>query len=141
MKRTLMNKFKIEFLKSGKVTVLFSDNITEKKEMFDDEEITKFKYDMYRITLNNRTNLAEDIESNYDIWLQFAKDSEYEKLATGIRTKRDKLLTETDWTQVTDTVLSEEKQEEYKTYRQELRDITQQDEFPYKVTFPKKPKE
>lgn len=133
------NKFKIEFLKNGRVSVLFFDNISKVTENFENEEIEKYKYEMYRITLNNRTNLAEDIENNYDTWLQFAKDCEYEKLATEIRTKRDKLLTQTDWTQVTDTVLSIEKQEEYKTYRQHLRDITEQEEFPYKVTFPAKP--
>lgn len=133
------NKFKIEFLKNGRVSVLFFDNISKVTENFENEEIEKYKYEMYRITLNNRTNLAEDIENNYDTWLQFAKDCEYEKLATEIRTKRDKLLTQTDWTQVTDTVLSIEKQEEYKTYRQQLRDITEQKNFPYKVTFPAKP--
>ncbi|MCI8470415.1 MAG: hypothetical protein HFJ35_02825 [Clostridia bacterium] len=96
---------------------------------------------MYRITLNNRKKLKQDIENNYDTWLQFAKNTEHEKLATEIREKRDKLLTETDWTQVTDTVLSVEKQEEYKNYRQALRDITEQEEFPYKVIFPEKPEE
>lgn len=133
------NKFKIENVRNGKITVLFSDNITEIREIFEDEETTQYEYDMYKITLNNRINLAEDIENNYNMWLQFAKDCEYEKLATEIRTKRDKLLTETDWTQVADTVLSEEKQEEYKNYRQQLRDITEQEEFPYMVKFPLKP--
>lgn len=133
------NKFKIEFLKNGRVSVLFFDNITKMTENFENEEIEKYNYDMYRITLNNRTNLQEDIQNNYDTWLQFAKDCEYERLATEIRAKRDKLLTQTDWTQVTDTVLSIEKQEEYKTYRQQLRDITEQKDFPYKVTFPIKP--
>ena len=127
------NNFKLENINNRKIMICFFDNIIEKEEMF--------YYDMYRITLNNRTNLIEDIENNYETWLQFAKNHEYENLATEIRTKRDELLAETDWTQVTDTVLSIEKQKEYKIYRQELRDITEQDEFPYKVTFPKKPKE
>ena len=136
---TKPNKFEIELLKNGKITVIFFDNITEITEIFEDEETTKYEYDMYKITLNNRINLAEDIENNYNMWLQFAKDCEYEKLATEIRTRRDKLLTETDWTQVTDTVLSDQKQEEYKNYRQQLRDITEQEDFPHKVVFPSKP--
>ena len=127
------NKFIIENYRNGKVTISFFDNITEKEKLF--------YYDMYRITLNNRTNLEQDIEDNYDTWLQFAKDCEYEKLETEIRAKRDKLLTQTDWTQVTDTVLSEEKQEEYKNYRQKLRDITKQEGFPYIIKFPLKPVE
>lgn len=125
------NKFEIEDFRNEKVIVSFFDNIQKQEDMY--------FYDMYRITLNNRPNLAEDIEINYDMWLQFAKESEHEKLATKIRTKRDKLLTETDWTQVTDTVLSSKKQEEYKAYRQKLRDITEQEGFPYKVKFPVKP--
>ena len=135
------NKFKIESLENGKVAVSFFDNIVEQEVMRMNEKQTIYVYDMYKIIIENRPNLEQDIQNNYDIWLQFAKDSEYKKLAEEIRTKRDKLLTETDWTQVTDTVLNAEKQREYKEYRQQLRDITEQEEFPYHVIFPKNPKE
>jgi len=137
---TKPNKIKIEEI-GNKCTVSFFDNIQEVEETIEDETVTKYIYDMYKTTLNNRGNLAEDIENNFEIWLQFAKDSEYKKLAEQIRTKRDKLLTETDWTQVTDTVLSNEKQQEYKIYRQQLRDITEQKNFPYSVVFPENPQE
>lgn len=129
------NKFKIEGLENGKVAVSFFDNIVEEEK----EEATVYKYNTYRIATENRPNLEEDIEVNYDVWLQFAKDNEYKKLAEEIRNKRDKLLTDTDWTQVTDTVLNLEKQQEYKQYRQQLRDITAQEDFPYHVVFPEKP--
>lgn len=137
---TKPNKIEIEEI-GNKCTVSFFDNIQEVEETIEDETVTKYIYDMYKTTLNNRGNLAEDIENNFEIWLQFAKDSEYKKLAEQIRTKRDKLLTETDWTQVTDTVLSNEKQQEYKIYRQQLRDITEQKNFPYSVVFPENPQE
>ena len=75
------NKFIIENYRNGKVTISFFDNITEKEKLF--------YYDMYRITLNNRTNLEQDIEDNYDEWLQFAKDCEYEKLATEMKAMRE----------------------------------------------------
>lgn len=135
------NKLKIESLENGKITVYFFDNIVEQKVTRMNEKETIYVYDMYQITIENRPNLEEDIQNNFDIWLQFAKDCEYEKLAAEIRNKRDNLLTQTDWTQVTDTVLNTEKQQEYKEYRQQLRDITEQQEFPYKVVFPKNPKE
>lgn len=125
--------FEIEDLRNGKMAVSFFDNIEEKEDVY--------SYDMYRIVVNDRDNLFKDIENNYDLWLQFAKDSEYQKLATEVREKRDRLLTETDWTQVVDTALNANKQEEYKLYRQELRDITEQEGFPYKVVFPVKPME
>lgn len=134
-------KLRMEREEKGKITVYFFDNIVEQKVTRMNEKETIYVYDMYQIIIENRPNLEEDIEANYDIWLKFAKDYEYEKLATEIRTKRDNLLTQTDWTQVTDTVLNTEKQQEYKEYRQQLRDITEQQEFPYKVVFPKNPKE
>jgi hypothetical protein len=40
-----------------------------------------------------------------------------------LRLKRDALLTESDWTQVNDSPLSDVKKTEWATYRQELRDL------------------
>jgi hypothetical protein len=40
-----------------------------------------------------------------------------------LRLKRDALLTESDWTQVNDSPLSDTKKAEWATYRQELRDL------------------
>ena len=40
-----------------------------------------------------------------------------------VRMDRDKLLAESDWTVMPDSPLSTSKQNEWKTYRQELRDI------------------
>ena len=58
------------------------------------------------------------------------------ELATKIRTKRNSLLSETDYLLMPDYPISEEYLEKVKEYRQQLRDITKQDEFPTKVTFP-----
>ncbi len=133
------NELEIEYLENGKITVSFFGNIVEQEVIRMNEKQTIYVYDMYKIIIENRPNLEQDIQNNYDIWLQFAKDCEYEKLAAEVRNKRDKLLNETDWTQVTDTVLNTEKQQEYKEYRQQLRDITEQQEFPYVVVFPEMP--
>tara|TARA_B100001248_G_scaffold151182_1_gene113586 strand:+ start:510 stop:878 length:369 start_codon:yes stop_codon:yes gene_type:complete len=59
--------------------------------------------------------------------------------ADSIRIQRDQLLEKSDWTQSNDVVLTNDA--EWKTYRQELRDITTQENFPTDVTFPTKPKE
>ena len=40
-----------------------------------------------------------------------------------LRLKRDALLTESDWTQVNDSPLTDTKKAEWATYRQELRDL------------------
>ena len=42
-----------------------------------------------------------------------------------VRMERDKLLAESDWTVMPDSPLSTSKQNEWKTYRQSLRDIPQ----------------
>lgn len=43
---------------------------------------------------------------------------------------RDSLLEESDWTQMPDSPLSEERKGAWAEYRQELRDITKQEGFP-----------
>jgi hypothetical protein len=55
-----------------------------------------------------------------------------------IRDKRDKLLTATDWTQVTDSPLTDENKEEWREYRQKLRDITKDEDLSLQM-FPESP--
>lgn len=55
-----------------------------------------------------------------------------------IREKRNRLLFECDWTQLTDSPLSVEKREEWAIYRQELRDITNYPS-PYSIIWPNEP--
>ena len=56
-----------------------------------------------------------------------------------VRLQRNRLLTETDWTQFNDSPLSEESKLDWKVYRQELRDITEQEGFPHNIIWPTKP--
>ncbi|WP_082603516.1 tail fiber assembly protein [Flavobacterium sp. Root901] len=46
-----------------------------------------------------------------------------------LRTTRNTLLTDSDWTQLEDSPLSEEKKTEWKNYRQKLRDLTNLDDL------------
>lgn len=55
------------------------------------------------------------------------------------REERNKLLAESDWTQLPSSPLSSEKKAEWETYRQSLRNITEQAGFPYEVNWPNKP--
>lgn len=52
------------------------------------------------------------------------------------RKKRNDLLLESDWTQVPDAPVD---QAAWATYRQLLRDITAQDNFPFDITWPNPP--
>lgn len=53
--------------------------------------------------------------------------------------QRNRLLFESDWTQLPDSPLSTEIQTQWKTYRQALRDITDQSGFPDTVIWPVRP--
>ena len=55
-----------------------------------------------------------------------------------IRETRNSLLSECDWTQFQDSPITGSKLTEWQTYRQSLRDVTNQ-ENPYNITWPTKP--
>ena len=56
--------------------------------------------------------------------------------ASDIRSQRNVLLTQSDWTQVADAPVD---QQAWATYRQALRDVTQQPGFPIQITWPTQP--
>lgn len=156
-------KFNIENLGNGKLTVSFFDNIVEQEvSQLDSEKKTIiYTYDMYKIELNNRPNLSEEIEQKFESWLDFAKDCEYMQLAAQVREKRNALLAETDKEMCIDRMGIEIPEEintvnlltvvtnvfkgisnilnnKMSKYRQELRDITKQEGFPYNIVWPTK---
>lgn len=55
------------------------------------------------------------------------------------RSKRDALLTKTDWTQLYDAQVPDNIRATYATYRQALRDVPQQTGFPNTITWPTDP--
>ena len=61
------------------------------------------------------------------------------ELAAEVRAQRDKLLAETDWTQVLDAPIDAASREEYRTYRQALRDVPEQAGFLESVVWPELP--
>ncbi len=56
-----------------------------------------------------------------------------------IRFNRDKMLLESDWTQLPDSPLSDSKKAEWATYRQTLRDLTDNIDSFGSVTYPDAP--
>ena len=80
--------------------------------------------------------LKKFVEIEVDI-----KDSTEQELLNKTSTsknRRNQLLTDSDWTSLTDTQLTDEKKAEATTYRQALRDLPTQEGFP-NVEFPTKP--
>ena len=58
---------------------------------------------------------------------------------TDERSERDALLSQSDWTVMPDSPLSDSKKTEWKTYRQALRDVPAQSGFPNNITWPTEP--
>lgn len=83
--------------------------------------------------------LDEEYKEELELQLAEWKAGENDRLWTAIRLKRDKLITETDWTQLSDISLSPELKESYRTYRQTLRDLPNTYSDPRDVVFPEKP--
>ena len=98
---------------------------------------TKYKTDTGEITSTGVTNVALNnislesgesvIEGNYNV--QEYKIIGGEAVAQtvsiwpGVRELRDNLLSQSDWTQLSDSPLTDSKKTEWATYRQTLRDI------------------
>ena len=158
--------FSIENIENGKCTVLFFDNIQEEIQestnMENQEAVEKnvYSYDVYSIEVPYRENLEEVIESDINNWLKDVKQKAYDKAAEEIRQKRNKLLEETDKEMCLDRLNLKMPEEltasnllsgikeffeglsnifngKMAKYRQELRDITKQEGFPYNVVWPK----
>jgi hypothetical protein len=88
------------------------------------------KYVVGPIFVDTEGKTAEEQEIEYKTRI----DNE---VADRVRTQRNKLLSESDWTQNKDVTL--DNYSDWTAYRQELRDITTQDAFPYNVIWPTKP--
>lgn len=86
--------------------------------------------------------IKQDVEQAYDgNWYLagFAPSKPISLIAQEERLKRDTLLLQSDWTQTVDAPLSAKEKSKWATYRQELRDITLQPDFPNNVVYPVKP--
>ena len=89
----------------------------------------------YHATPEGNIPFTAEEEAEWD-----AADAAYaagadDRNATDIRSKRDNLLSKTDWRASSDLTMSDE----WRTYRQALRDITSQEGFPNDITWPTEP--
>ena len=91
-----------------------------------------------------RTGPEQDSKGNW-MWVYVAVDYTPEQIEQAtvqqwiiVRADRDGRLQESDWTQLSDVPLTEEKKAEWVVYRQALRDVTNQPD-PFEITWPTKP--
>jgi len=122
-------------------SAVFYTNVTESKDVdgMTGQEITTWDYETYTLPVINSSNLYASIESNLDEWIQKAKDYELDQESAKIRAYRDKLLNDCDTGYCTSDkweAMDGLQHLGWNNYKQLLRDITKQDNFPYSVTFP-----
>lgn len=123
----------------------YYDKLYEDNHLGSFTESTKLAYQLG--WQNNHVLITDTEVSDLTGWTYLKgyapKKTEEEKLnelATTIRSKRNSLLAETDYLLMPDYPISEEYLSRIKEYRQELRDITKQENFPENVVFPDFPK-
>lgn len=162
------NKYEIENIKDGRCDVVFFDldSIVESEEEAPEtgEKRKSYTYVTYRVRMNHNQSLIDSLENNYEEMLSEVKQSEYDKAASEIRKQRNELLKDSDKEVALDRFPFEFPEEvtmtnilqcikslintfknirhnDWTRYRQELRDITTQEGFPFNVKFPEKPKD
>jgi len=130
----LNQKYNIDEVIGNKILVNLIDLSSEVIEEHTYEEVKTilYVYDSYQIEIINNEQYIID---NYNELLLNAKVKEYNEVADEVRNKRKRLLEETDNYAMSDRVMSDN----MKQYRQDLRDITAQQGFPYNVIWPIKP--
>lgn len=125
--------------------VYYYEKINEDKSITNYTTVTKLAYNLS--WQNNTVAITETEVSELNGWTYLkgyapkkTEEQKLNELATTIRSKRNLLLAETDYLLMPDYPISKEYSEKVKEYRQQLRDITKQDEFPSDVVFPDFPK-
>ena len=127
-----------EFERIGDKAILrFYENVEEiSGESEDGTPTTGWSFDRYTVECPYDTGLQGRVEQHIAEWLSTARKREIETLAKPIRAERNRLLADTDRTQLPDAPEDVEIKNAYRNYRQALRDIPEQAGFPYSVEFP-----
>lgn len=123
-------------------TVTICANIKSSASNINGKDTTIYTYDKYTLTEHYRANLEVDIKSNFDAWVTKSSNAEKQFEGNKIRAYRDSLLNECDlkhcnpekWNN-----MNKQQQKQWIKYKSALRDITIQNGFPYRVSWPKIP--
>lgn len=109
-----------------------------------------YSVEPFEIPSLTAVEIVEPIPESPNGWYQYhlatqqwvdtrTEQQKYDVAAAQIKKKRNILLYESDWTQIPNNPLTTEQQQEWASYRQQLRDITNQPGYPYDIVFPTPP--
>jgi hypothetical protein len=87
-------------------------------------------HDMFTCRVNLNTGEVEAKEDTRD---------HSAEIALAVRAQRAAMLSASDWTQLPDAPLTEQELQEWRAYRQALRDVPEQDGFPVDIEWPAAP--
>lgn len=135
----------------SKATAYFRENIQE----IVTEGGKQYRATEYELPLSVTSNIRERFDENKDTWRAVAKRLDYDRTAREVRERRNRLLAQTDKDMSLDRIVSELPSGQSITdflpflkalvkslssamakYRQALRDVPQQEGFPYHVQWP-----
>ena len=155
------NELEVFKLSPSSARITFCTNIQEVPvESIDGEPAVRYEYDSYDLIVPFSENIEQRIRSRFNEWLAKAKQLEVETLSQEARALRDKLLAESDSAMLLDRMnldvsggssftswikflkgLVSALTGSWATYRQALRDLPEQEGFPYNIQWPEKPKD
>ena len=89
----------------------------------------------YKVTAEGQVPFTPEEEAEFDLLEEQDLSKEQTIKARLLREERNKLLAETDWMASTDVTMSDE----WRAYREALREVPEEPTFPDKVIWPKAP--
>ena len=133
----------INTLKEENPNTSFPSTMTN--EMLVDWNVYPVAVEDLPTTAHNETvSLDTTPTENNGVWtvgwtVRVWTSEELTELEDQVRNQRDKKLNASDWTQMPDSPLSDADKTLWQTYRQALRDIPAQTNFPTDITWPTEP--
>lgn len=129
----------IQIPRTNRALVRLFENFEEATATTDGASTTKYTGNVYEISAMAGSALEATVAENYAEWLTTARKREHAALADEIRIKRDMLLAASDPRALEDYPQTAETRAAWLAYRQALRDVPEQAEFPYEAVWPEAP--
>ena len=127
-----MKKFFGTYDESGFYTAFYSTDVWKEEDIpLPSVELTR---EQWQEALTGNYKVVDGVHKYDDT----PKEIPLEQLYEGLRRQRNKLLLESDWTQLSDAPLSAEKKQEWADYRQQLRDLPDTVDI-NNIVYPQKP--